>query len=340
MPTIKDVAREAGVSIATVSYVLNNKPAAISADTRQLVWNAVQKIGYVPNVTARNLRSSQSRLIGYAWHEVPQNQINPVLDRFTYHLAHAAENAGYHILTFTYPIGDPLPVYDELIRTGRVDAFVVGSTVLDDQRIRFLIAQNFPFVCFGRSNPEWDFPWVDTDGTYGMRLAVDYLIGLGHHRIAMVAWPEESLTGNYRLMGYLEGLDAAGIPIVDEYVIRGEHSEQTGRQALEQWLKLPRDEQPTAIVTVSDLIAIGVMNAADERGLTIGRDLSVIGFDDAPMSQYLRPALTTLQQPIPEIGQAIITILEDGIAKTDPTTAHRLLKPALITRTSCAPPRG
>jgi DNA-binding LacI/PurR family transcriptional regulator len=141
-------------------------------------------------------------------------------------------------------------------------------------------------------------------------------------------------------MGYLEGLNAAGIPINDAYVIRGEHSEQTGRQALEQWLTFPEHEQPTAIVTVSDLIAIGVMNAAEERGLTIGRDLSVIGFDDAPMSQYLRPALTTLQQPIPEIGQAIITMLEDVIAKTGPASAHQLLQPSLITRTSCAPPSG
>ena len=340
MPTIKDVAREAGVSIATVSYVLNNKSAAISEDTRQLVWEAVQKIGYMPNVTARNLRSSQSRLIGYAWHEVPHNQINPVLDHFTYHLAQAAEAAGYHVLTFTYPLSDPLPVYDELIRTGRVDAFVVGSTILHDERIRFLMDQEFPFVCFGRSNPEWKFRWVDTDGTYGMRLAVDYLVSLGHRRIAMVAWPEDSLTGNYRLMGYLEGLNAAGIPVNEDYIVRGEHSEQTGREAIAQWMKLPHDEQPTAIVTVSDLIAIGVMNAAEQHGLIIGRDLSVVGFDDAPMSQYLRPALTTLQQPIPEIGQAVISMLEDVIAKNGFAEDHQLLEPSLIIRASCAPPGG
>jgi DNA-binding LacI/PurR family transcriptional regulator len=179
---------------------------------------------------------------------------------------------------------------------------------------------------------------VDTDGTYGVRKAVDYLVRLGHRRIAMVAWPEESLSGNYRLMGYLEGLDAAGIALHPGYILRGEHSEQTGREALACWLKLPRDELPTAVVAISDLVAIGVMNAAEQHGLVVGRDLSVIGFDDAPMSQYLRPALTTLQQPIPEIGQAIVSMLEDVLAKNEPTERHQLLKPSLITRASCAPP--
>jgi DNA-binding LacI/PurR family transcriptional regulator len=338
MPTIKDVAREAGVSIATVSYVLNNKPAAVSEDTRQLVWNAVNRIGYMPNVTARNLRSNQSRLIGYAWHEVPYDQINPVLDRFTYHLARAAEAAGYHILTFTYPLDDPLPVYDELIRTGRVDAFVIGSTILNDERIQFLMNREFPFVCFGRSNPEWDFIWVDTDGTYGMRQAVDYLVGLGHRRIAMVAWPEESLSGTYRVRGYFEGLAAAGIEPHPAHIVRGEHIEQTGRAAFYRWLELPHAERPTAVVAVSDLVAIGVMNAAEEYGLVVGRDLSVIGFDDAPMSQYLRPALTTLQQPIPEIGRTIVDILEEILAKNELSERHQLLKPSLIMRASCAPP--
>src|SRR5664279_3717020 len=164
MPTIKDVAREAGVSIATVSYVLNGKTEAISEDTRLRVWSAARKIGYRPNVTARNLRSSQSRLIGYAWHELPPDQINTVLDRFTYSLARSTEAAGYHILTFTFPHGDPIPVYDELIRTGRVDGFVIGSTVRDDARVRFLIEQHFPFVSFGQANADWDFRWVDADG--------------------------------------------------------------------------------------------------------------------------------------------------------------------------------
>lgn len=335
MPTIRDVAREAGVSIATVSYVLNDKTAAISEETRARVWEAVRLIGYKPNVTARNLRHSQTRLIGYAWHEVAADKVNLVLDRFTYYLARAAETAGYHILTFTYSPDDPLPTYDELMRTARVDAFVVAGTVFEDARIRFLIDQEFPFVSFGRSSPGWDFPWVDTDGRQGVSDAIDHLVVLGHRRIAMIAWPEESLSGGFRLAGYLDGLRRAGIDPREDYVFRGEHDETTGRAALDQWWQLPADERPTAIVSVADLPAIGVLNEAERRGITIGRELSLISFDDAPLYQYLRPSLTALRQPIPEIAAEVIGMLETLLRKRDLASRRLLLPPTLIERASC-----
>jgi DNA-binding LacI/PurR family transcriptional regulator len=336
MPTIKDVAREAGVSIATVSYVLNKKDTFVSKETRRQVLETIERIGYTPNVTARNLKSSRTRLIGYAWHEVPYDQVNPVLDRFTYYLAQAAETAGYHVLTFTHPTADPLPVYDDLIRTQRVDAFVLAGTVRDDARIRFLKEAEFPFVSFGRSNPDWDFPWVDTDGKQGVREATDYLISLGHQRIGMAGWPEESISGRFRVQGYRDALDTAGISFQPDYLVRGEHSEQSGRDALAYWCELPLDEQPTAIVAITDLVAIGIMNEAERRGLVVGRDLSVIGYDDVPMSQYLRPALTTVQQPILEIGQALMSLLE-SVLRQNPTE-QVLIPPRLVIRDSCGAP--
>lgn len=344
MPTIRDVAREAGVSIATVSYVLNNKHDAISVTTRQLVLEAAERIGYRPNATARNLRSNQTRLIGYAWYDVPDfgvptGRLNTVLDWFTYYLARSAEQAGYHLLTFTYPLDDPVPTYEDLIRTGRVDAFVLAGTTVNDERVQFLLDQEFPFVSFGRSNAEWSFPWVDTDGRQGIRSAVEYLIGLGHERIAMLGWPEPSLTGNFRLQGYCEAMDSAGIPIRSEYILRGDHSVRAGQTAMATWCELPADQWPTAIVAVSDLMAIGVMNEAERRGLEVGKDISVIGFDDAPLTEYLRPALTTLQQPIPQICEALISMLEMILSKQDAEVTNMLIPPKLILRESCAPPR-
>jgi DNA-binding LacI/PurR family transcriptional regulator len=181
--------------------------------------------------------------------------------------------------------------------------------------------------------------WVDTDGTNGLLQAVRYLVELGHQRIAMIAWPEDSLTGGYRLHGYLQGLAEAGIPANPAYVVRCEHDEQTGRQAMTQLLKLPREQQPTAVVTVSDLVAIGAMDAAEQHGLVVGRDISIIGFDDAPMSRYLRPSLTTLRQPIPEIGQTIVSMLEDVLSRNEPQQRHHLIEPTLVIRASCAPPK-
>lgn len=337
MPTIKDVAREAGVSIATVSYVINNKANGISDDTRRQVLEAIERVGYTPNVTARNLKTSQSRLIGYAWHRVLPGQVNSVLDHFIYYLAQAAEAAGYHLLTFTHMPDDWHDVYDDLIRTGRVDSFVLADTEYDDARIRMLMERKFPFVAFGRSNPDWDFPWVDTDGEYGVLKAVEHLVECGHRRIAMVAWPESSVSGNYRLNGYYLGLQRAGITPRPEWIWRGLLTEQTGREALAYWCSLPADEQPTAVLAITDLVAIGVLNEAERQGHIIGKTLSVVGFDDLPLTQYLRPALSTVRQPIPEIGQAIIQMLQAVLSGQAPDPCNRLLKPELIARGSSGP---
>lgn len=339
MPTIKDVAKEAGVSIATVSYVLNNKDVGISEDTRKHVLAAVKRVGYTPNITAQNLKANRSQLIGYAWHEVPRGQVNSVLDRFAYYLAQAAESAGYHMLTFTHPPNAPVQVYEDLIRMGRLDAFVLSDTNTDDPRIRFLMEQNFPFVSFGQANPEWDFPWVDTDGRTGVRAAVDYLIELGHRRIAIVAWPEDSLVGESRLAGYRDALIAGGIGFNPDYLYRGKFNIETGHHALMHWMQRPADEQPTAIITVTDLIAIGVMNEAERHGLIIGETLSVVGYDDVPLTQYLRPALTTVQQPIPEISHQIMDMLEALLHGRPLRQKRVMLTPKLIIRQSAGPPQ-
>lgn len=336
MPTIKDVAREAGVSTATVSYVLNEKKnVLISQATRQQVLDAVKRTGYTPNTAARNLKANQSHLIGYAWHKAPVGSVYSLLDSFTYYLAESAENAGYHLLTFTHRSDGFLPVYDEMIRSGRVDAFVLSDTTRDDPRIRFLMDTGFPFVSFGRSNPDWDFPWVDTDGHAGVQKAVEYLLELGHRRIAMAAWPQDSISGNARADGYIETMRAAGLSIPESYIQRGEHSEEAGRRACAYWMQLPQSERPTAVVAITDLVAIGVMNEVEARGLVVGKDLSVVGFDNAPLAEYIRPGLTTVQQGIPETTQALLKMLEAILNKDTTAPRHVLTIPDLIIRNSC-----
>lgn len=339
MATIKDVAREAGVSTATVSYVLNEKKRSlISASTREHVLEAIRRTGYTPNTAARNLKASQSHLIGYAWHKMPVGSVNPLLDNFTYSLAQAVEYAGYHLLTFTHPARGPVPVYDEMIRSGRVDAFVLSDTRRDDARIRFLMECDFPFVSFGQSNEEWDFPWVDTDGQNGMEQAVNHLIQLGHEQIAMAAWPEDSISGNARVDGYLAAMQRANLPIPEGYIQRGEQSEDAGRRACAAWLRLPKHKRPTAVAAITDLVAIGVMNEAAANGLVIGQDLSVVGFDNTPLGQYLHPALTTVQQGIPEIAQALLTMLQAILNKDTSVPRQVLIAPELIVRASCGKP--
>jgi DNA-binding LacI/PurR family transcriptional regulator len=336
MPTIKDVAQEAGVSTATVSYTLNDS-GAVSDETRQRVLQAVEKLGYRPSVIARGLQARESRMIGHSWRPASPDQFNPILEKFIHSMAEAAARHDYHILTFPCPEPyDEVGVYRELVESGRVDGFILPNTNLNDRRIPYLLDVDFPFVAFGRSNPEWDFPWVDVDGADGARQAVKHLIQLGHRRIACLAWPEASLPGRYRLDGYLTAMADAGLSVDPAWIMRIEYSYYSAYQATQTWLALPPDRLPTAVMALSDLMAIGVMNAIANAGLKVGPDLAVVGFDDAPITGYLRPPLTSLRQPIAEVGERTVTMLIDLVRGETPSPAQVLLKARLIIRDSTA----
>lgn len=334
MPTIRDVAKEARVSIATVSYVLNDS-GIVSDSTRQRVLQAVAKLGYRPSVIARGLQARESRMIGYSWQPVPPNQFNPILEKFIHSTAEAAARHDYHLLTFPYPEPhDEVAVYRDMVESGRVDGFILPNTDFNDRRIRYLLDANFPFVAFGRSNPEWDFFWVDVDGADGVQQAMAHLFELGHRRISCLAWPESSLTGQYRLQGYLTAMADADLTVEPSWVIHIENDYYHAYRATQSWLARPPDRHPTAIVALSDLMAIGVLNAAADAGLNVGPDLAVIGFDDAPITSYLRPSLTSLRQPIAEAGERVVTMLIDLVRGETPSPAQVLLKPRLIVRDS------
>ena len=157
---------------------------------------------------------------------------------------------------------------------------------------------------------------------------------MGHRRISLVAWPEASLTGQYRYRGYGAALHAAGISPDQAWVVRSEHTDASSRQAMHMLLNLPPDRCPTAVVALSDMMAIGGINAIYEAGLQPGRDVAVIGFDDVPTAQYLRPPLTTLRQPIAEVGERVVNMLLQLIRGEELAEREVLLPPTLIVRDS------
>ena len=336
MPTIRDVAHEANVSIATVSYVLNDS-GTVSEATRQRVLQAIEKLGYRPSVLARGLQASESRMIGYSWQPEAPNRFNPILEKFIHGTAEAASRHGYHLLTFPYPQRhDKIIVYREMIESHRVDGFILPNTNWDDQRIRYLMDVEFPFVAFGRSNPDWDFPWVDVDGVDGVQQAMAHLFELGHQRIACLAWPEIHTPGYYRLQGYFDAMENAGLIVEPGWVVRSQNDYYEAYQLAQTWLNLPSEQRPTAVIALSDLMAIGVMNAAADAGLDVGPDLAVIGFDDTPITGYLRPSLTSLRQPVAEVCEHVLTMLIDLVRSQKPEPAQVLLSPKLIVRDSTA----
>jgi DNA-binding LacI/PurR family transcriptional regulator len=246
-----------------------------------------------------------------------------------------AEAAGHHVLPFPYRDGEDLVSgYRELIDAGRVDGFVLSSVMYDDPRLHFLLERDFPFVAFGRSGSTDDFPYVDVDGAAGMRLATEHLIVHGHQRIGVLAWAEATRVGDDRLSGYLEAHDSAGLPADPELVARGESDFESGYAATECWLTLPLDRRPTAVVAMSDLMAIGAMHAAQAAGLTIGRDFAVAGFDDVPLAQYLRPPLTSVRQPIRQVGHLCVDLLVALLSGLPLAERHILLQPELVIRAS------
>ncbi len=332
--TLKDVAKHARVSYQTVSKVLRGQKQ-VTPEVRERIYSAVETLGYRPNVAARNLRTRASHLIGYSWQPDRQGYFNPVLEQFEQSIVDAAETYGYHILLFPQGEGaERAETYRDLVVTGRVDGFILSGMEYNDPRIPILQKLDVPLVAFGRTQSEQPFPYVDVEGRTGMRQAVEHLVAQGHERIAALAWPEQSRVGNERLSGYTEGMEAAGLPIDPEWIVRGESDYDYGYTALCRLLALPEPQRPTAVVTMLDLIAIGAMRAIEENGLAVGRDVAVIGFDNTPVASYLKPSLTSIGQPAWDVGQHVVELLVRLLEGETPKEQQILLPSELVIRES------
>jgi DNA-binding LacI/PurR family transcriptional regulator len=334
--TLKHVATAAGVSYQTVSKVLNQQ-MQVSKETEDRIGEAVRALGYHPSYTARSLRTQRSLTIGYSWPPSPPGQENLILDQFLQSMFSAAEERGYYLLCFPFHI-DPekhLATYSALIESRRVDGFILSNIEYNDPRIVLLLEKNFPFVAFGRSNPELVFPSIDVDGGLGIRQAVSHILEKGHRKIAALAWPKDSRVGNNRMEGYFSVLQEAGIVPEPDWIKRGEGCFDFGYRATLELISLPKKVRPSALVALNDMMAIGALQAAKDRGLSVGLDFAVAGFDDAPMVQYTFPPLTTVRQPIAEIGRRIIPMLMEYInSGYPPDPISELIAPQLVARGS------
>ncbi len=337
--TIKEVARRAGVSYQTVSKLLNGQ-VQLAPATEARIFEAVRELNYRPLYSARSLRSQRSRTLGYSWTPTPPDQANQILDTLLQSMLHAAEAEDYHLLCFPHHADATrqLDSYIRLYETGRVDGFILSSVEYDDPRVIHLLGRGVPFVAFGRSSAGLEFPCIDVDGGLGLQMAVQHLLALGHRRIAALAWPEASRVGENRLSGYLRAMREAGIEPRPEWVRRGEGRVAFGAQAAAELLDLPAEIRPSALVALNDPMAIGAVRTALRRGLRVGQDLAVTGFDDTPLAHYLQPSLTSLRQPIWEIGQRLICQMTDMLkGGRPPEPACSLLAPELVVRESTVP---
>jgi DNA-binding LacI/PurR family transcriptional regulator len=328
--TIRDVAALAGVSVTTASYVINDNPL-IQIKTRDRVKDAIQALGYRPNSTARNLKASETRMIGYAWHRVQdQVQRNPILDRFLYEMAHAAEARGYHVLTFAQSDQAAERAYTDLVRTSRVDGFVLSDTTYEDRRIHKLQELGIPFAAFGRADSAVDFPFADDDGHQGIGLVVAHLRARGHTRIAMIGWPRGTVVGDTRVQGYIDALRSSGIDPQPAWLVRTPNDVPHAAKAAESVLRAT--PCPTAIICATDIIAIGVRLYLERSGISKDRPIAIASYDDTPVAEALD--LTSVHQQIDVIAHTVTDMLIGEIRGAPAAKRHVLVAPNLVVRAS------
>ncbi|MCW2767019.1 MAG: transcriptional regulator, LacI family [Nocardioides sp.] len=330
-PTLADVAELAGVSRQTVSNAVNN-PDLLRADTLLRVQQAIDQLGYSPNRAARNLRTRASHLIGLRIQPVQEGTANALMDRFVHSLVEASREAGYHVLLFSGDPIDALAGYDDLLRSTAVDAFIVTDTYLGNPQAAWLGARRAPFVAFGRpwDNPDAPHPWVDVDGAAGCDLATSHLLDKGHERIAWIGWRKDSFIGEDRRAGWSRAMRARGLPTTG-LASRVEDTVSSGRDASAVLLD---EAQPSAFVCASDTLAMGVLRTLAERGLTAGRDVAVVGFDDSQVAQVVASGLTSVRQPLEDVAVEVVKALEGRLGHPPAIHPGVLLSPTLAVRGS------
>ena len=331
-PTSADVAREAGVSRTTVSFVLNERPdVKLPDETRQRVLTAAKRLGYQPNASARRLAGGRSHVIALVMRQSPEQVASDAgLAETLRGLAAAARASGFRVMVEPLTPEGPHATYTSLLRAQHADGLVISGPRVDDPSLLELVDDGFPIVLQG-DLPDVSCPTVDVDNVAGARGAVEHLVALGHRRIACITnAPLVYTAAQERLTGYREALDAAGIEPDPDLIIEGGFDASSGHQAMAELLERTTF---TAAFVASDVVALGAIGALRAAGLDCPADVSIVGFDDIPLAAYFDPPLTTVRLPAFELGQAAGRALLDRIAERE-IAARTLLGTELVIRSS------
>ena len=333
-PTQRDVARLAGVSQTTVSQVLTARHDRLSESTRQRVLAALDELGYTPNALARGLRGARTALLGVIARDLTQPSIVMMITA----LIREARSRGYEVLVAD--TGESAPAALDLaalMKHQLCDGVLLVGDVHDEQLLWDGYGQvGLPAVGLLQGSRDLPIANVSVDNVAGATIALEHLAGLGHSRVAFIGagWIHGS---SDRRQVFEEFRQAMNLSEEPGYLVEAENSPQGGVKALERLLAL--EVRPTAVFAATDLIAMGVLAQAHRAGVAVPDELSVIGFDDAPQSAFLAPALTTVRQPLEELAREAIAVLAEGTATMVAGAAHRLVAPTLSVRASTGNPK-
>ncbi|MEC0227579.1 LacI family DNA-binding transcriptional regulator [Paenibacillus alba] len=324
--TIKDVAKAADVSVATVSRVLHNL-TGYSDKTKQKVMQAVEELGYQPNAIARGLVNKRTQTIGVLFPHVSSSFSSDIL----HGIEEIAQEKGFSVIVCnTAEEGKRTMKYLQVLREKQVDGIVFTSEVLKDEYFQAIKEMRVPVILVNTMSQKHMIPYVKVDDHQAAYHATDYLIQKGHREIAMISGsPKDRIAGLPRLDGYRQALADNGIEYIESQVANGDFNLEGGTEAMK---KLLAEAPPfTALFAASDEMAIGAMNVALERGIKIPDDLSIIGYDDLKFARMVYPPLTTIHQPLTMMGRMaseklIALIEEDSMQVSSSIVSHHLVE--------------
>lgn len=326
--TIQDVAKHVGVAKGTVSRVLNGY-TDIGEETRLKVLDAVKELGYKPSATARNLKRGKVDTFGIVLPLTPGHGADPFLAEFLDGINRALKEAEKDLIVATASsTDDAVEVMQRLISSRKVDGFILSRTAVDDERVKFLLDRGFPFVCHGRTERQDEHAWMDVDNKSAFSLAVKRLADLGHRRIALISARPDLNFSALRAVGFEEGMKEAGLDLDRDLVVEASMSEAGGEEAARQLLALPNP--PTAIVCMTDALAIGVYKALRGFKLKAGEDVSVVGYDGLPACEHFDPPITSFSQDPVEAGRNLAELLTQSIQGEKPQNLQILHEARLI----------
>lgn len=328
-PTIYDVAREAGVSIATVSKVLNNN-GRISDKTRKKVSSVMEKLNYQPSMVASALTSQRTGTIGLMIPDIA----NPFFAEAARFFEDYAQQTGSDlIICSTDRDDDKAARYISLLQRKRVDGLIIASHTGNPELVHRLLEDKVPTVLFSADIRLLECNSITVDDYKGGYIATAYLLSLGHRRLGIIS---DNLPGSrLREQGFLDALKAYGLSLDhQDQMVQTSATLENGRKVARRMLGQQVDKRPTAIFACNDLLAIGVIKEASEAGLSVPRDLSVIGFDNTMLADICHPSLSSIAQPLRDMTEQAMQLLNESIDNPDAIKRKISLPPELIIRDS------
>ncbi len=318
MATIKDVAKQAGVSVTTVSRVLNGT-APVNIKTKEKIMQAIDTLQYSPSIMAQGMRTKKSKTLGVL---VP-DYMNPFYHELFKYIEDAVRQEGYHMLTISTQeeVEDENSYITDLVNRN-VDGIIVCSYKGEKETITYLLqlAKTMPVIFLDHFDIKQSINAVFTDGYNGIKEVTKHMIDKGHKNIAFIRPPVRYQVANDRYEGYKDAMQVARLPVNEELIYEGNYHIESGYAAAKYFLTQAK-VKPTAIVSATDLMAIGAVNFIKSQGLSMPEDIAVAGYDDIYISKLMTPPITTYRQPIAQMAQTAVQIFIHKI--NHPTANNR-----------------